>query len=76
MAKARRSQARRGAALALFQDGGKASGELRQFDWASTPLGVPSRWDAALRMGAGTCMTSPQPMTLALGALHILLFGT
>ena len=36
--------------LDFLPEDGEAAGLIREFDWASTPLGPPSQWSATLRM--------------------------
>jgi len=37
------------------------------FDWASTPLGAPSTWNAGLRAATSLCLTSRFPMLVVWG---------
>jgi two-component sensor histidine kinase len=48
-----------------FLEGGGAMGDLvRAFDWASTPLGPPTRWPTSLKTMVKLLLNSSQPMFL------------
>ncbi|MES2691042.1 MAG: PAS domain S-box protein, partial [Bacteroidota bacterium] len=48
-----------------FLNGGGEMGELtRQFNWAQTPLGVPSTWPQSLRLTLAMILSSKFPMFL------------
>ncbi|MBB5366377.1 sensor histidine kinase [Deinococcus humi] len=49
----------------LFREGGELGALMRDLDWASTPLGPPSTWPAALRTSVHLMLASKQPMYLA-----------
>ena len=42
--------ARSNEALDFLPDEGEAARLIREYDWASTPLGPPSEWSATLRI--------------------------
>ncbi|KQN75170.1 HWE histidine kinase domain-containing protein [Devosia sp. Leaf64] len=59
-----------------FLAGGGALGELiRSYDWASTPLGVPSTWPGSLRTLVQVMLTSQQPMFIAWGPERTMLYN-
>jgi PAS domain S-box-containing protein len=48
---------------------------MRAFDWSGSPLGPPSGWPVALRAAVGLMLNSRQPMFIAWGPEHILLYN-
>ncbi|PNB64601.1 hypothetical protein C1X76_25815, partial [Pseudomonas sp. FW305-127] len=58
-----------------FLDGGGAVGALlRDFDWASHPLGPPQDWPAALKLSVGLCLRSSFPTAIYWGPDFRLLY--
>ena len=51
----------------LFSAPGEMAERCRAFDWASTPLGPPSRWSQSLRTMADAVLASRNPMLLFWG---------
>jgi signal transduction histidine kinase len=47
----------------------------RAFDWASTSLGAPAEWPAALRAVVRTCLESPFPVNLWCGPELLLIYN-
>jgi hypothetical protein len=59
-----------------FLDGGGAVGALlRDFDWASHPLGPPQDWPAALKLSVGLCLRSSFPTAIYWGPDFRLLYN-
>ena len=59
-----------------FLDGGGEMGaRMREHDWSSTPLGNPSAWPASLRTQVAILLGSKQPMFVAWGADHGMLYN-
>lgn len=59
-----------------FLDGGGAVGALlRDFDWASHPLGPPQDWPAALKLSVGLCLRSSFPTAIYWGSEFLLLYN-
>lgn len=60
----------------LFLTGGGEMGErIRNHDWASTPLGQPEHWSQPLQTLVGLMLSSVQPMFIAWGEQHTLLYN-
>lgn len=59
----------------LFRGGGETGGLLRQFDWASSPLGPPQSWPQSLKTAVRIMMTSRQPMWVGWGNELIYLYN-
>ncbi|SBT68155.1 Signal transduction histidine kinase [Micromonospora sediminicola] len=55
---------------AAFAAGGEMGERLRGFDWATTPLGTPDRWPAALCHAVSTMLASRAQMVVFWGAEH------
>ncbi|WP_374945008.1 PAS domain-containing protein [Sphingomonas sp.] len=61
---------------AAFLDGGGAAGALmRAHDWQTTPLGPPEGWPQPLKTLVGVMLAADQPMFVAWGPEHILLYN-
>ncbi|KKB80355.1 hypothetical protein VW35_08170 [Devosia soli] len=59
-----------------FLAGGGELGELiRNYDWATTPLGAPSTWPGSLRTLVQVMLTSKQPMFIAWGPERTMLYN-
>lgn len=60
----------------MFMAGGGEMGRLiRAYDWASTPLGPPSRWPQSLRSALSICLHSSFPMAIYWGPELRLLYN-
>ena len=68
-------RAHQGIPIGLFAEGGEAGGLVRAHDWAATPLGPPERWPHALRTLVGVMLRSRQPMVVAWGPQHTMLYN-
>jgi len=55
--------------------GGNMGALIRAHDWASTPLGKPETWPAALRTLMGVMLGSGQPMFITWGPKRIMLYN-
>lgn len=64
-----------GATLRFLAGGGEAGALLRSHDWASTPLGPPETWPAALKTLVAVMLGSSQPMFLSWGRNRTLLYN-
>jgi PAS domain S-box-containing protein len=64
-----------GTPIGLFAEGGEAGGLVRAHDWAATPLGPPERWPHPLRTLVGVMLRSRQPMVVAWGPQHTMLYN-
>jgi PAS domain-containing protein len=59
--------------LAFLQGGGAMGERIRNFDWASHPMGPPEHWPDALRMALSLCLNSSFPTAIYWGPeLHVL----
>jgi PAS domain-containing protein len=59
-----------------FLQGGGAMGErIRNFDWASHPLGPPEAWPQALRMALSLCLNSSFPTAVYWGPEFYVLYN-
>src|SRR3990167_7515928 len=58
----------------VFLQGGHEMGQrIRDFDWASHPLGPPHQWPPALQMALSLCLNSSFPTAIYWGpGLHVL----
>ncbi|MDR7331228.1 PAS domain-containing protein [Roseateles asaccharophilus] len=61
--------------LSLFRGATPTDALLRGHDWAHSPLGLPQRWPAALRMSVSLVLDSPVPMWLAWGPELTLIYN-
>lgn len=59
---------------AVFLEGGHEMGKrIRDFDWASHPMGLPQGWPPALQMALSLCLNSSFPTAIYWGPeLHVL----
>jgi hypothetical protein len=48
----------------FLRDGGEAGGLIRDYDWASTPIGPIPGWPQSLKTTVGLMLRSPIPMVL------------
>ncbi|MFD2236556.1 sensor histidine kinase [Aureimonas populi] len=53
---------------AFMAAGGLMGAQMREKDWAATPLGPPEGWPEVLKANLATMLSSPQPMFIAWGA--------
>jgi signal transduction histidine kinase/DNA-binding response OmpR family regulator len=51
----------------VFQGGGRVGADMRDFDWAATPLGPPARWPRSLQSIVRMMLTSRYQMWMAWG---------
>jgi signal transduction histidine kinase len=61
--------------LDFLTDDGEAARLIREFDWASTPLGHPSRWSPALRMMVRFLLANRFPILLWWGPDYIQIYN-
>ena len=59
----------------LLAGGGEMGEMIRAHDWASTPLGPPQAWPAALKLSASICLGSRFPMVLWWGPQLVMLYN-
>lgn len=60
----------------VFLSGGGEMGQrIREHNWAQSPLGIPETWPLSLRTGVSIILGSSQPMFVAWGPEHILLYN-
>jgi len=50
--------------LDFLQSSGEAAALIRNYDWASTPIGPISAWPQSLKTTVGLMLLSPVPMVL------------
>jgi PAS domain S-box-containing protein len=62
-------------ATSFANGGGYAGAMIRDYDWASTPLGPPDSWPAALRTLVAVMLGANQPMFISWGADRTLLYN-
>ncbi len=55
--------------------GGEMGALMRERDWSTTPLGMPAAWPVALRTLVPVMLGSKQPMFVAWGAEHRILYN-
>ncbi len=58
-----------------FLAGGIMGKAMQQFPWGATPLGAPGRWPQPLKTLVGVMLAAEQPMFVAWGPEHILLYN-
>lgn len=61
--------------LSFLLGGGETGGLLRQRDFAQGALGEPEHWPASLKAAVGIMLGSKQPMFIAWGNDHVLLYN-
>ncbi|SHO61106.1 PAS domain S-box-containing protein [Pseudoxanthobacter soli DSM 19599] len=49
--------------------------QIRDFDWASSPVGPIDRWSSALRSAARTMLLSSTPMVVLIGRMGLLVYN-
>jgi len=59
----------------VLAGGGDVGAMLRAIDWDSTPLGQPDEWPHPLKTLVGVMLAADQPMFIAWGPDHILLYN-
>ena len=59
----------------VLAGGGRMGTAMRMHHWASSPLGVPDRWPQPLKTLVGVLLAADQPMFVAWGADHTLLYN-
>jgi PAS domain S-box-containing protein len=62
-------------ALDFLADGGGMGARIREYDWSSTPLGLPATWPQPLKTLTGVMLSANQPMFLAWGPDRTLLYN-
>jgi signal transduction histidine kinase len=60
---------------AFIQEGGETGKLIRNFDWASTSLGVPSAWPSALKVAVYTMLRTTVPTHISWGKEYIQLYN-
>ncbi len=55
--------------------GGEVGERIRAMDWSQSPLGVPARWPAALRMSLSSMLATAIPMAIAWGTGYLLFYN-
>ena len=63
------------AARSFLNGGGELGQRIREFDWASTPLGPPEQWPHGLKTAVRIMLTSRQPMWIGWGDELIYLYN-
>ena len=63
------------AGLGFLAGGGEMGARMREHGWSPTPLGAPAAWPAALRTLVAVMLGSKQPMFVAWGAEHRMLYN-
>ena len=61
--------------IAFLDGGGELGTLIRAHDWSCTSLGSPDTWPHELRTLVGLMLASQQPMFLAWGAEHLMLYN-
>lgn len=59
----------------VFERAGAMAELLLDFDWASTPLGIPSEWPQSLRSAASICLSAKYPIAIYWGDELTLLYN-
>lgn len=59
----------------VLAGGGKMGAAMRAFDWTRSPLGSPNEWPQPLKTLVGVLLSADQPMFVAWGDSHILLYN-
>lgn len=72
---ARGAMTRHGSGLSFLSGGGEMGALIRDFDWASTPLGTPVSWPEGLRTLVRVMLASQQPMFIAWGPDRTMLYN-
>ncbi len=62
-------------AHSFLGNGGETGELIREFDWASTPLGPIETWPQSLRTAVGLMVAAPNPMVLLWGWDGILIYN-
>ncbi|MGA7803271.1 response regulator, partial [Bradyrhizobium sp.] len=60
---------------ALFVGSSELAGLMKQFDWASTPIGPPDSWPQSLKTAVRIMLTSRQPIWIGWGKELIYLYN-
>lgn len=55
----------------IFAGGGEMGALMRNFDWASTPLGIVENWSQSLRTAVSILLHSPYPIFICWGSQFI-----
>lgn len=55
--------------------GGEMGERIRNFDWATTPLGAPETWDQSLKTSVSICLNSNFPIAIYWGKDLILIYN-
>ena len=63
------------ASLDFLPDDTEAARLIRDFDWASTPLGPPTEWSASLRMIVRFLLANRFPLLLWWGADNVQIYN-
>jgi len=61
--------------LDFLHDGGEAGDLIRNYDWASTPIGPISDWPQSLKTTVGLMLRSPVPMVLLWGEHGVMIYN-
>ena len=59
----------------VLAGGGAAGAALRALDWVASPLGLPETWPQPLKTLVGVMLAANQPMFVAWGPDHLLLYN-
>ncbi len=59
----------------VLAGGGRMGAIMRDHDWRGSSLGVPERWPQPLKTLVGILLAADQPMFVAWGAEHVLLYN-
>jgi hypothetical protein len=58
-----------------FVGDSEMAARMREFDWASSPLGPPRLWPESLQTACRICLTSPSPVLLWWGPQRLMLYN-
>ena len=61
--------------MPFLTGGGEMGSLIRAFDWATTPLGSPGTWPAALKQMVAQMLANPFPMLICWGKDYIQLYN-